>query len=97
MFSRNVSSASRGLAVDLPALVDALEAGHLGGACLDVFPNEKTATFTPAERATMDRLAALPNVVLSPHVAGWTAESKEALARIVLERVASLDGRAGPA
>lgn len=81
---------SRGLAVDLAALVDALESGHLGGACLDVFPNEKTATFSDMERGVMDRLAALPNVVLSPHVAGWTAESKKALARIVLERVAAL-------
>ena len=92
-----VVNTSRGRAVDLPALVDALEAGHLGGACLDVFPNEKPATFDAAERATMDRLAALPNVVLSPHVAGWTTESKEALARIVLERVAALDAARSPA
>lgn len=83
---------SRGLAIDLTAVVEALESGHLGGACLDVFPNEKTATFSPGERAVMDRLAALPNVVLSPHVAGWTTESKRALARIVLDRVAALDG-----
>ena len=82
---------SRGLALDLAATVEALERGHLGGACLDVFPNEKTATFSPAERALMDRLAALPNVVLSPHVAGWTRESKRALAQIVLDRVTALD------
>ena len=82
-----VVNTSRGACVDLPALVDALEGGRLGGACLDVFPNEKPARHTPAERAVMDRLAALPNVVLSPHVAGWSAESKRALAQIILDRV----------
>ena len=85
-----VVNTARGAALDLGALVDALESGHLGGACLDVFPNEKPATYTPAERAVMTRLVALPNVVLTPHVAGWTTQSKEALARIILERVTAL-------
>ena len=90
-----VVNTSRGAAVDLAALVDALERGHLGGACLDVFPNEKPATYSPREAALYERLFALPNTVLTPHVAGWTRESKRALARIVLERVARLDAAQG--
>ena len=85
-----VINTSRGQALDLDALVDRLETGRIGGAGLDVFPNERPATYTPAQAALMNRLIALPNVVLSPHVAGWTVASKEALARIILERVTSL-------
>ena len=87
-----VINTSRGLALDLHALVGELESGRLAGAGLDVFPNEKPATYSPDEREDMRRLAALEQVILSPHVAGWTAESKYALARIVLERVQALVG-----
>ena len=84
-----VLNTSRGLALDLDALVEGLGSGRIAGAGLDVFPNEKPGTYTAAEAATMRRLSAFDQVTLSPHVAGWTAESKYALARIVLERVAA--------
>ncbi len=82
-----VLNTSRGLALDLDALVEGLGSGRIAGAGLDVFPNEKPGTYTAAEAATMRRLSAFDQVTLSPHVAGWTLESKYALARIVLERV----------
>ncbi len=85
-----IVNTSRGQAIDLDALVDALESGHLGGACLDVFPNEKPLTYTEREAVAYERLFALPNVVLSPHVAGWTVESKQALAKIILDKVTEL-------
>lgn len=56
---------SRGLLVDEPALIDALRAGALGGAGLDVFVDE------PADP---ERWRDVPGAVLSPHVAGFTAE-----------------------
>lgn len=82
-----VINTSRGAALDLEALVDRLENGRLAGAGLDVFPNEKPATYSEVEHRLYSRLAGLEEVVLSPHVAGWTVESKEALARIILNRV----------
>ncbi len=85
-----VINTSRGAAIDLAALVDALERRQLGGACLDVFPNEKPKTYSTSDAALMQRLAALHGVVLSPHVAGWTVESKKALAALVLQRVQAL-------
>jgi len=78
---------SRGKVVDTKALVASLETGHLGGACLDVFENEKTETFTTEEDALHQRLYDLPNVILSPHVAGWTVESKERLSTILLDKL----------
>jgi D-3-phosphoglycerate dehydrogenase len=78
---------ARGSCVHSSALLDALECGTVGGACLDVFENEKPGTWTAAESALYQRLYALPNTVLSPHIAGWTKESKRLLAAVLLERI----------
>ena len=78
---------SRGMVVDLLALQEALERGQILGACLDVFENEKPATFSPREEATMHYLGGHPKVLLSPHVAGWTVESKKRIAQIILTQI----------
>ena len=91
-----VVNTSRGQALDLGALVAGLESGRLGGACLDVYPNEKPDTYDAAEAALMQRLIALDRVVLTPHVAGWTVESRRALAELVLARVRALGGVVAP-
>lgn len=78
---------SRGACIRTEAVVAGLESGKIGGACLDVFENEKPQTFSAAEHALYERLYALDNVVLTPHVAGWTQESKRLLAEIVLEKI----------
>ena len=81
---------SRGKVVDTTALVHALENSHLGGACLDVFENEKPNTYSKAESNTYDRLYARENVVLSPHVAGWTNESLRRIADVMLDKLDTL-------
>lgn len=63
---------ARGDVVDEPALIDALRAGTLGGAALDVFSQEPLPDHSP--------LRELPNVLLSPHLAG---SSSQAAGRIV--------------
>lgn len=79
---------SRGKCVNTAHLLDALTTGRVGGACLDVFENEKTPTFTPAEQALYAQLHQFENVVLSPHIAGWTHESKRKLAMVLLSKIA---------
>ena len=59
---------ARGELVDESALADAIEAGHIGGAGLDVFEHEPT---------TDQRLQKLPQVVASPHIAASTREGQE--------------------
>jgi phosphoglycerate dehydrogenase-like enzyme len=60
---------ARGPVVDTDGLVEALEAGHLGGACLDVTDPEPLPEGHP--------LWAAPNVVITPHVAGWSESTGE--------------------
>lgn len=80
---------ARGQCVEIETMVEALESGEMGGACLDVFWNEKPQTFTDQEKGWYDRLHRLENVVFSPHVAGWTQESKRLLAEVLLEKIAA--------
>jgi D-3-phosphoglycerate dehydrogenase len=78
---------SRGHCVKTEDLLEGLETGKIGGACLDVFENEKTATFSQAEKTAYQRLYQYDQVVLSPHIAGWTHESKQLLAEVLLKKI----------
>ncbi len=73
---------SRGPIVKTSSLIDALERGAVRSAGLDVLENEKLYTLTQQQKNEFDFLRQHPKVLLSPHVAGWTHESKE---RIVSE------------
>ena len=72
---------ARGGVVDEAALVAALEAGRLGGAVVDVFEEE------PLSAATGAKFAAVPNLILTPHVAGLTEESNHRLSAVTIENV----------
>ena len=81
-----VVNTSRGGLIDERALAEALRSGHLFGAGLDVFEREPL----PAGSA----LEGIPNVVLTPHVAGSSQEALHATARQCAEQVlAVLAGR----
>lgn len=78
-------NASRGPVVDEAALVDALRAGTLRAAGLDVFEREPLPADSP--------LLSLPNVVALPHIGSATHETRHAMARCAAENlIAALDG-----
>jgi D-3-phosphoglycerate dehydrogenase len=85
-----IINTSRGKVVKTDDLIEALNSGKVRGACLDVFENEKTATYTEGEHALYEQLFAFDSVIVSPHVAGWTHESKERLASILLHKILSV-------
>jgi (S)-sulfolactate dehydrogenase len=72
---------SRGGIVDENALAEALLEGRLGGAALDVFAAEPLG---PEPAAVF---AGIPNLLLTPHVAGNTRESVDRVARMIVEQV----------
>jgi len=72
-------NASRGSVVDLVALADAIRGGHVGGAAVDVYPEEPESNSDGFGSV----LRALPNVVLTPHIGGSTEEAQEAIGREV--------------
>jgi D-3-phosphoglycerate dehydrogenase / 2-oxoglutarate reductase len=82
---------SRGNVVETKALLRALKNGQIKGACLDVFENEKVQTFSPEEEKTYSELYEYSNVILSPHIAGWTKESKELLAQVLLTKILAFE------
>lgn len=67
---------ARGTVIDLHALRAAIESGRLGGAAVDVFPEEPKSNEAPFESP----LAGLPNVILTPHIGGSTVEAQENIA-----------------
>lgn len=68
-------NASRGTVVQISELVEVLKSGHIGGAAIDVFPEE------PANNKELfsSPLQNMPNVILTPHVGGSTEEAQEAI------------------
>ena len=78
---------SRGNVIKTADLVAALKTGKVAGACLDVFENEKTSTYTEGDKTLYKKLFSFENVIVSPHIAGWTVESKERLATILLKKI----------
>lgn len=79
---------SRGAVVDERALADALEAGTIAGAALDVYADEPHVA---------PKLLSLPNAILSPHLGSATAESRREMGEKVLINIrAAVDGHTPP-
>lgn len=75
-------NASRGCVVDIPALAAALKSGHLGGAYIDVFPEEPQSN----TNEFYQELQGCPNTILTPHIGGSTTEAQTAIGREVAGR-----------
>ena len=78
---------SRGKVLETAALLNALESGKVKAAALDVLENEKISELTTDEREWFDTLIQNKRVIMTPHIAGWTVESKRKIAEVVVERV----------
>jgi len=78
---------SRGKVIATNDLICGLENGKVGGACLDVFENEKPKTYSKEELSLYQKLLSLPNTIFSPHIAGWTVESKKRLAEVLVKKI----------
>ena len=92
-----VLNTARGEVLNHAALVAGLQAGTVRGAALDVLDNEKLRQLTAAQQATFDFLKTAANVVLTPHVSGWTHESYARINEVLVEKIRAFRaGAAGP-
>ena len=73
---------SRGFVVDIDALAEGLKSGHIGGAAIDVYPDE------PASNGEFHtKLQGFANVILTPHVGGSTEEAQRDIADFVPNKI----------
>jgi D-3-phosphoglycerate dehydrogenase len=82
-----ISNTSRGKICRTEDLISALKTGKAGGACLDVFENEQPESRNTVEKEMYRELFSMDNVVLSPHVAGWTKESLFLISSVLLKKL----------
>lgn len=80
---------SRGGVVNLESVCGALASGKLRGVALDVLENEKLASYNKEEERVFEELASYDNVILTPHIAGWSREARANIFWLVLEKFKS--------
>lgn len=78
---------SRGIVVDTFALHKGIMAGKITGACLDVMEQEPLVAMDKDKYGLMSEILALPNVVVTPHIAGYTFEALYKMSKTLLQKI----------
>lgn len=91
-FKKNIYliNVCRGGVLNMPQTIDNIDSGKILGACFDVLENEKLLNLSNPQQKDFDYLINKQNVVLSPHIAGWTFESYEKIAQTILSKLTNL-------
>lgn len=82
-----ILNTSRGKVVSLPDLADALKNNQIVGVGLDVLENEELNSYSPAEKNLMEWLLNRPDVIVTPHIAGYSHEASYKMAIVLLEKL----------
>jgi len=78
---------SRGEVVDPDALEAGLESGKIRGAGLDVWPGEPLSAMPVEFAAQMHRVGSRPNVVITPHIAGYSHEALYKMSTVLADKI----------
>jgi D-3-phosphoglycerate dehydrogenase len=82
-----IINTSRGEILDTRALIEALENHQVRGAALDVLENEDLGSYTPRETEILIRLLDKPEVLVTPHIAGYSHEAFYHMSRIIADKL----------
>ncbi len=82
-----IINTSRGEVVQTAALIDALKQNIIAGAALDVLENEHLGSFSAIEKEEMAFLTAKPNVLITPHIAGYSKEAFFKMSKVIIEKL----------
>ncbi|KQM63117.1 2-hydroxyacid dehydrogenase [Chryseobacterium sp. Leaf201] len=79
---------ARGKNVETKSLVEAMRSGRVKGACLDVLEYEKSSFENlETENENLKYLLESEKAIVTPHIAGWTCQSKEKLAQVIADKI----------
>ena len=78
---------SRGKVVHTGHFIEAIKNKKLAGAALDVLENEKLDTYTQPEKDNLAWLLAQPNIIITPHIAGYSYEALYKMAKILTDKI----------
>jgi len=82
-----ILNTSRGKVVSMDQLIKALKENKIRGAGLDVLENEKLDSYSSVEKEKLEWLLAQPNVLITPHIAGYSNEAFYKMAKILLDKI----------
>jgi len=82
-----ILNTSRGKIVRLGSLINALKNNLVAGAALDVLENEKLETYSPGEQEQLNWLLDQSNIIITPHIAGYSHEAFYKMARVLIGKL----------
>ena len=78
---------SRGKIVSIADLINALKNNWVAGAALDVLENENLDSYSADEKEQLNWLLDQPNVIITPHIAGYSQEAFYKMAKVLIEKL----------